>query len=547
MSVEHDEIQRLYEWIHREVTARIEDRMSREQMIEFERLICDNPIARRLYLQYINESVGLHWMADAQSLIKEPGVVQSAGDEDCDWTLPVAELIALEESAADVQLVDLTHQCKNEAASLSRLLEKPVEEKAARDWYIYKSVFYGGVAAMVALLLVMVWPSTKPTPSLAPAPLTTVDAPPQVVARLQHSLDAQPADNDAPPKVVARLQHSLDAQWEEASGVGQILVLQDGDDLRPGALKLTRGLAELKLESGAVVLIESPCEINLTSRNDLVLNAGKLVANVPGQAKGFTVNTPTSQIVDFGTEFGVRVGQHAVTEVHVYQGWVQAAFGRQLQPLDLTQGQARRFHAASDRVESISVDEQQFVRNWTQAMLRPQVVGDIQYFAKIPDSLEMDQFEHSSRAALFLENNHVALTGPLAVSAASPGSHTFDSQRQTAIHHGRRVTSYLLHYDVKDERVGVESTVTGEIRFNQPIIGVFGDIRQLQQTDALLGSPQVRYSSDDTRGVEVDSGINKTDVVALSADRKTLRFNISAANMDQFRILTQAPTSQEAP
>lgn len=114
-------------------------------------------------------------------------------------------------------------------------------------------------------------------------------------------------------RVVAELGDSVHDQWAQAP---------DSNDLRAGPLELREGVAEITFKKGTRVLIQAPCEFELLSANHMKLVGGSVTAFVPEQARGFRVNTPQSEIVDFGTEFGVAVASSTAYEVHVFKGWV---------------------------------------------------------------------------------------------------------------------------------------------------------------------------------------------------------------------------------
>ncbi|MCP4423331.1 MAG: hypothetical protein GY803_02455, partial [Chloroflexi bacterium] len=59
--------------------------------------------------------------------------------------------------------------------------------------------------------------------------------------------------------------------------------------------------------SGARIIIQAPCDIELLDSNSVRLAKGKLVARVPDRAKGFAVETPTVRLTGLGREFGVKV------------------------------------------------------------------------------------------------------------------------------------------------------------------------------------------------------------------------------------------------
>ena len=74
--------------------------------------------------------------------------------------------------------------------------------------------------------------------------------------------------------------------------------------------------------SGARVVLEGPAELQLISPDEAVCASGRLVAEVPPQAKGFRVRTPLMNVTDLGTVFGVEVKQRQ-TELHVFKGSVE--------------------------------------------------------------------------------------------------------------------------------------------------------------------------------------------------------------------------------
>jgi hypothetical protein len=67
----------------------------------------------------------------------------------------------------------------------------------------------------------------------------------------------------------------------------------------------------------------------LESESKSRLDAGRASANVPEQARGFVIHTPSSYIRDLGTAFAVEVRDGRETDLHVLEGEVEvAATGR---------------------------------------------------------------------------------------------------------------------------------------------------------------------------------------------------------------------------
>ena len=122
---------------------------------------------------------------------------------------------------------------------------------------------------------------------------------------------------------VARITSTFEATWDETSDVNFKNV-----DVLPGEqLILNSGLAELTFDDGAVTLLEGPVVFVVASAGAGELQGGKLFANVPAEAVGFTVSTPVGKIIDLGTEFSVIVRGAGDSDVAVFQGGVEIVVG----------------------------------------------------------------------------------------------------------------------------------------------------------------------------------------------------------------------------
>ena len=97
-----------------------------------------------------------------------------------------------------------------------------------------------------------------------------------------------------------------------------------GAAINAGSLHLVEGLAEITLVNNTRVVLEAPVAMRLVSANSAMLTQGRVVAYVPHEARGFTIETPRATVVDLGTEFGVAVGDNGYTEVQVFEGEVIA-------------------------------------------------------------------------------------------------------------------------------------------------------------------------------------------------------------------------------
>lgn len=174
---------------------------------------------------------------------------------------------------------------------------------------------YGFAAAILVVVLTIVFLLTGPEDQ---EPI--VERPPSGNA----SPVAQP--------IVATLIRTHRAQWS-----GDAPLANGSLGARP--MELTGGFAELELADGARVIMQAPASFELIDGNRMALQFGRLVADVPTRAHGFTVQTPGGKVVDLGTRFGVEVDANQRTTAAVFQGEVELHGRTDQAPLALTRNQ----------------------------------------------------------------------------------------------------------------------------------------------------------------------------------------------------------------
>lgn len=113
--------------------------------------------------------------------------------------------------------------------------------------------------------------------------------------------------------------------------------------VRPGqSLALADGQVELTYTAGTKLLLTGPSEFVVESAGGK-LRRGELVARVPEEGHGFTIETPHGQVVDLGTEFGVVVDDFGASQVSVFEGKVETlpiGLADKGQKIQLTSGRA---------------------------------------------------------------------------------------------------------------------------------------------------------------------------------------------------------------
>ncbi len=204
-------------------------------------------------------------------------------------------------------------------------------------WYVF--VAAGTLAASLLLQLVF-W---KPRPAEQPPTPT-----PELAAA--HSR----------PRYVATLVQAADCAWD-----APVEPLRAGSRLLPGELRLRKGVARVRFDSGPVVTLEGPTALRVESDSAATLVSGKVVFRDDHDAAGFALRTPRATLLDVGTEFAVVVDRDG-EEVHVFDGEVsrlpQGAQGGNA-PEQLPAGVAKRYgRDPADPGRPTTLDPDRFVR-----------------------------------------------------------------------------------------------------------------------------------------------------------------------------------------
>jgi hypothetical protein len=218
-----------------------------------------------------------------------------------------------------------------------RLSPAPIAAAAGPAGRRRRLASYAAVAAStlaLSLLAQFFWP-WRPEPGLGPHPV------------------ARPA----PASYVATLTYAAGCDWGPDADP-----LPVGTRLARGEAHLRRGLAAIRFDSGADLLIEGPARFRVNSAGSASVFDGKVVFRADETAPPFDLRTPSASLVDFGTEYAVAVGPGG-EEVHVFEGEVlRTPHGDAPGPEQLKAGEARRYDPAGDAGQQTPLDPARFVR-----------------------------------------------------------------------------------------------------------------------------------------------------------------------------------------
>lgn len=189
------------------------------------------------------------------------------------------------------------------------------------------------------------------------------------------TMDSKDSKTEVLVRNVAVLTHTVDAEWQDNAES-----LSAGSTLAPSMLRLRSGALLIEFFSGASVVLEGPAEFELLSRNAGHLLAGKLNAHIPPQAQGFMIKTPVGDIVDHGTDFGVKMDSDKPHELHVFTGKVEVK--SEDQSLGVQTGEA--IQLGSNKTERFDADRSAFLIE--QELIRQSRLASERRFAEWRDA-----------------------------------------------------------------------------------------------------------------------------------------------------------------
>ena len=166
-------------------------------------------------------------------------------------------------------------------------------------------------------------------------------------------------DGDTPPQqeqpvAAATLTAEYDAYW--AGNAPRV-----GEALHAGLrLTLDAGRAEITTLDGAIAVLEAPCSFEMIDRNAMLLHSGSMMGICETEAaQGFLVRTPSMDVIDLGTRFGVDASEQGATQVHVIEGLVKAVASdapQDTEPVLLSTGESARASEQSDAIVKVEID-----------------------------------------------------------------------------------------------------------------------------------------------------------------------------------------------
>lgn len=322
--------------------------------------------------------------------------------------------------------------------------------------------------------------------------------------------------------------------------------LRNGDRLGNTTIEIQRGLIRLQFDDGVEVTLQGPARYELIGPGKTRLHSGLLTATVPPGAEGFQVSTPTAEVVDLGTAFGIEIDSEGIPVVSVFDGEVEVTPGDSGAGHLVQEGEAVRVTQRHE-IQAARFDAAVFEKVWPVAS---GVSGSTGAFRFAPDwPRPMGLVQSNTDVFVLPEGYARILSEPLRVNVSSPGKVRVAADLTPAeIAAGKRVKSFLLQFRPLDQRDegGPPQTqpnpnelkrIVGEITFNRPVLGliVVGD--DLRTSDGLFSKRGGQFPQKG-RALEL-SGTPRDDTVTLSDDRRTVKLDLAAFGIfgDQVRVI----------
>ena len=314
-------------------------------------------------------------------------------------------------------------------------------------------------------------------------------------------------------------------------------------------MHLQVGIARLDFSNGATVTLQGPAKFEVLSADRTRLHEGVLTVHVPETAIGFEIETPTVDVVDLGTAFGLAVGVDGETDVCVFEGEVEVSAIGETSSSEgrlVLAGNAVRSKPLQGKLESVRYETNRFEESWPVTSGVLQATGLMKFVSPGPEFVP-GKYEDNEHIVVFAERQGIKLESELLVDLSSPGLYQrIHRHNDVEIAAGTMVRSYLLQLDplgTRERNSENKPRVTGQITFDKPVIGLIASTARLTSTDTLLGHPDGQYKTT-RRGIEPtrkeDNLGLKRDAVILSDDRRTLSLDLSAGSaVDQIRVIVQ--------
>lgn len=338
----------------------------------------------------------------------------------------------------------------------------------------------------------------------------------------------------------ASIAQLVGAQWDDDNA------LSIGDRLSAQTIKLRSGFLRLAFDDGVEVTLQGPVEYELLAAGKTKLKSGLLTATVPPGAEGFSVNTPTAEVVDLGTAFGIDLQEDGVSRISVFEGEVEVSTADSAETKLLKEGEAVRI-SSGESIESVEFDPDPYTKVWP---VSSGIEHSTEAFRFVPPWPPQQRFVRSDEDIFIAPEGQIAtLSSLLRVNLSSPGTYSHEDELNASeLPAGQQIRSFTLFFHPEKSGPRQPPTqITGSVTFDSPVLGLIVLHEELQASArrfTRFGPRNVRESQQLELSGDADS-----DVITLSDDRRTVTLKLTARSRtgELMRVIVNAsqPTFKE--
>lgn len=307
-------------------------------------------------------------------------------------------------------------------------------------------------------------------------------------------------------------------------------------------LELKQGIVTLRLPQGVEVTLQGPADYELMDEDSTLLHSGLLAASVPPGAEGFRVETPTLEVIDLGTEFGIELDANGKATVSVFDGEVKVGLKDQKTKKLLKEGEAIQWDQKG-AIEPTDFNPTPYQRIWPVSSGIEQSEGAFRLLLPWERRLRLlrsndEIFIAPERPKTFADSLTVN------ISEAGDYSHNDDLTPAT-LESGELIRSYIFFFRPdKDDVPPREKRINGTITFQNPILGMI--VKERELTDS-AGQFYRSRAGDALRNRELEFFSDpRGDRISLSEDRRTLSVSLGGVSPDIIRVVVSTGGSQHA-
>lgn len=341
----------------------------------------------------------------------------------------------------------------------------------------------------------------------------------------------RPGDTKVETVAFASIAQETNVIWDSEE-------LSLGQRLSATTLRLRSGIVRLEFDSGVEVTLKGPAEFKLLNESRTQLSKGLLTATVPPGAEGFTVDTPSAQVIDLGTSFGIDISNEGFSNVTVFDGEVEVAPHQSAETRLLSEGESVRI-GTDYEVEDIALDPKPFERMWPTAS---GIAGSSESIKLVPPWPKQIRFIQSDdNIFVRAEGPPTRLRAELKVNVSEPSRCSgVEDLTPATLQTDEFVRSYILHYSpVSQLGRRRAQRVTGSITFASPVLGLITKHEELVATSRRFGR---RGAGEINQRRELNLTNDEAgDRIALSEDRMTVTLDLVAPgrSSDLVRVIVE--------